>query len=82
MKGRTPTFTLINLAPIRSIYTEISIHLHIPIKFSESFPKKETYDKKHKGIAKPNWTNDEKKKKYANLVSGKIPNISPIDIMN
>ena len=43
-------------------------------------PKKKTYDKKHKGIAKPNWSNDEKKKKYANLVSGKIPNIPPIDI--
>ena len=62
--------------------TNCSDHLPIQLKFSikvsESSPKKETYDR-HKGIAKPNWTNDEKKKKYANLVDGKISNISPID---
>ena len=35
--------------------------------------------KKHKGIAKLNWTNDEKKKTYANLICSKISNISLID---
>ena len=47
---------------------------------SEPSCKKETHDKKYKGTAKPDWTNDAKKEIYASMVSGKIPNIPPIDI--
>ena len=56
----------------------LPIQLKFSIKINESSPKKETHVKNH-GIAKPNWTNDENKKMYANLVCGKISNISPID---
>ena len=49
----------------------LPMQLKCSIKVSESSPKKETYDR-HKSFAKLNWTNDEKKKKYAKQIGNHI----------